>query len=77
MALANLSIYYTWKNINQNTTTLNLKFQDQLGIILLIYQMVLILFQTFKTTLSHALLYLHSPTLRIFKETIVGQILQF
>ena len=25
MALANLSIYYTWKNINQNTTTINLK----------------------------------------------------
>ena len=26
MALANLSIYYTWKNIKMNTTTINLKF---------------------------------------------------
>ena len=27
MALANLSIYYTWKTSNQNTTAINLKFQ--------------------------------------------------
>ena len=26
MALANLSIYYTWKTSNHNTTTINLKF---------------------------------------------------
>ena len=26
MALANLSIYYTWKNIKLNTATENLKF---------------------------------------------------
>ena len=42
MALANLSIYYTWKNIkpsyNKN------KFQLQLGMMPLIYQMDLILF---------------------------------
>ena len=32
IALANLSIYYTWKNIksSQNITTINLKFQHQL-----------------------------------------------
>ena len=32
IALANLSIYYTWKNIlfNMNTTTTNLKFLLQL-----------------------------------------------
>ena len=54
MALTNLSIYYTWKNIkseysnnkfkisaptwNYTFTTINLKFQHQLGLILLIYQ---------------------------------------
>ena len=27
MAFANLSIYYTWKTSNQNTTAINLKFQ--------------------------------------------------
>ena len=30
MALANLSIYYTWRNISQNITTINLKFRHQL-----------------------------------------------
>ena len=53
--LANLSIYYTWKNINsktQNTTAINLKFLHQLGMILLIYQMVLILLQMFKIILD-------------------------
>ena len=52
MALANLSIYYTWKTSSQNTTTINLKFLPQLGMILLIYLMVLILFQIFRTTLN-------------------------
>ena len=50
MALANLSIYYTWKNIkpsyNKN------KFQLQLGMMPLIYQMDLILFLTFKITFN-------------------------
>ena len=32
MALANLSIYYTWKNIKLNTTTINLKYLLQHGI---------------------------------------------
>ena len=52
MALANLSIYYTWKTSGQNVTTINLKFQLQLGIILLICQMVLILLRTSKITLN-------------------------
>ena len=50
IALGDLSIYYAWKNINQYTTTINLKFLLQLGKILLIYQMALILLKTFKTT---------------------------
>ena len=52
MALANLSIYYSGKTLSQNTTTINLKFQLQLGMILLIYQMVLILLRIFKTSLN-------------------------
>ena len=31
MALANISIYYSWKILNLNTTTTNLKFLLQLG----------------------------------------------
>ena len=52
MALANLSIYYTWKNINFNTKTINLKFQHQPGMILLIYLIVLTQFLTFKIILN-------------------------
>ena len=58
MALANLSIYYKKKKIfigktsSQNTTTTNVKFLHQLGMILLIYLMVPILLQIFKTTLN-------------------------
>ena len=53
IALANLSIYITrGKTSSQNTATINLKFQLQLGKILLIYQMVLILLRIFKTTLK-------------------------
>ena len=55
MALANLSIYYTWKTSSQNTTIINLKFWLQLGMIPLIYPMVPILLQTFKTTLDLSL----------------------
>ena len=50
MALANLSVYYTWKNIKTN-----LKFQHQLGMILLIYLMVLILLQIFRIILNLSL----------------------
>ena len=49
MALANLSNHYT---SSQNTTTRNLRFQFQPGMILLIYLMVLVLLQIFKTTLN-------------------------
>ena len=52
IALANLSIYYIWKNISQNTTIMNLKFHPQLGMILLIYLMVLILLMIFKIILN-------------------------
>ena len=52
MALANLSIYYTWKNIKSDTTTINLEFLLQLGMILLIYQLALILLHVSKITLN-------------------------
>ena len=46
-----LFVYYLFalgKTSNQNTTIINLKFLHQLGIILLIYQMVLTQLLTFK-----------------------------
>ena len=46
MALANLSIYWTWKNINLHITTTNLKYLFQLGMMNLIYLMYHVLFQT-------------------------------
>ena len=49
MVLANLSNHYT---SSQNTTTINLKFQFQPGMILLNYLMVLVLLAIFKTTLN-------------------------
>ena len=53
MALANLSIYFIYgKALNQHTTTKNLKFQLQLGMMNLICLMDLILLRTFKTTLN-------------------------
>ena len=52
MALANLSIYYTWKNIKSEYKNINLKFQLQLGMILSIYLMALILLLIFKITLN-------------------------
>ena len=39
IALSNLSIYYTWKNIKALTITLNLKYLLQLGMMNLNYQM--------------------------------------
>ena len=52
-AFANLSIYYTWKNIkSKNTTPINLKFLHQLGMILLIYLTALTQFLTFKIILN-------------------------
>ena len=55
MALANLSICYTWKNKSQNTKTINLKFQLQLGMKLSIYPMVFNLLWIFKITLNLSL----------------------
>ena len=54
MALANLSITLLMlgKTSSQKTTTINLKFLLQLGMILLIYSMFLVLLQIFKITLS-------------------------
>ena len=52
MALANLSIYYTWNNINLNTTAINLKYMLQLGIMNLIYLMDLILFVIYRIILN-------------------------
>ena len=51
MALVNLSIYYTWKKIKSEYNN-NLNFLTQLGMKLLIYLMVLILFQIFKIILN-------------------------
>ena len=57
IALGNLSIYYTWKNIiqNEHATTINLKFLLQHGRMNLICQMDLILLQKAKTTLNLSL----------------------
>ena len=48
MALANLSIYYTWKNVK---STYN-KYQHQLGMKLLIYLMDRIIYQKYKIILN-------------------------
>ena len=37
LALSNLSIYYTWKNIKAHTITINSKYQHQHGMINLSY----------------------------------------
>ena len=50
VALANLSIHYTWKNIKSEYN--NNKFLLQHGMRLLIYLMVLILLQTFRIILN-------------------------
>ena len=56
IALGNLSIYYTWKKIqNEHATTINLKFLLQHGRMNLICQMDLILLQISKTTLNLSL----------------------
>ena len=39
VALPNLSIYYTWKNINAHAITINLKYLLQHGVVNLNYQM--------------------------------------
>ena len=52
MALANLSIYYTWKNFKSKYNNNKFKILHQLGMILLIYLMVLILLQIFRIILN-------------------------
>ena len=52
MALANLSIYYTWESIKLNTTTTKLKFLPQHGMINLICLMDHILLLIFKIILN-------------------------
>ena len=49
MALANLSIYYTWKNSKSKYNN------KKLGVIVLIYLMILILMQIFKIILNLSL----------------------
>ena len=51
IALLNLCIYYTWKNIKSSAITINLKYQLQHGMINLNYQMDRILYQIFKIIL--------------------------
>ena len=52
MVLANLSIYYTWKNIKSEYSNKNLNILLQLGMIPVIYLMVLILLWIFKVILN-------------------------
>ena len=52
MALANLSIYYTWKNIKSECNNNKFKISAPTGVILLIYLMVLILLRTFRIILN-------------------------
>ena len=51
IALSNLSIYYTWKNIKLHTITVNLKYLHQHRMMNLNYQMVCILYQIFNIRL--------------------------
>ena len=55
MALANLSIYYTWKNIKSEYNNNKFKTFHQLGMILFICLMDLILFLIFKIILNTSL----------------------
>ena len=52
MALASLSIYYTWRDVKSANTTISLKCLLQIGMINLICLMDHILLQTSKTTLN-------------------------
>ena len=52
IALSNLSIYYTWKNIESSCNTIISKYQLQHGMINLNYQMDCILYQIVKIILS-------------------------
>ena len=53
MALANLSIYYTWKNVKSTyNTIISLKYQHQLGTKHLTCLMNLIIYQKYKIILN-------------------------
>ena len=52
MALANLSIYYSWKNIKSEYNNKKIKISAQLRVMNLIYQINLIQFLAFKITLN-------------------------
>ena len=52
MALANLSIYYTWKNIKSEYNNNKFRFLHQLAMILLTYLMVLTLLWIFRIILN-------------------------
>ena len=52
MALANLSIYYSWKNIKSEYNNKKIKISAQLGMMNLIYQINLLQFLAFKITLN-------------------------
>ena len=55
IALANSRFVIRGKTLNPNTTTTNLKYMHQLGMMNLIYPMDLILFLTFKIILNTSL----------------------
>ena len=52
MALANLSIYYTWKNVKSTYNNNSLKYQHLLGMKHLIYLMDHIIYQKYKAILN-------------------------
>ena len=52
MALVNLSIYCTWKNVKSEYNNNNLKYLLQLGMKFLIYLMVHILLMIYRITLN-------------------------
>ena len=49
VALSQISIYNTWKNIKKCTKTTNVKYQEQIGMNSLNFLMDLILYQIFRT----------------------------
>ena len=52
IALSNLSIYYTWKNIESSGNNNKIKYMHQHGMINLNYLMDRILYQTFNIILN-------------------------
>ena len=52
VALSNLSIYYTWKNLKSRTKIINFKYQTQHGMINLNYLKHHILYHIFKIILG-------------------------